>query len=66
MPQFLTAKQLAQRLGVKEATVRVWQRKGLIPSLRASRRPLLFDLNDVIDAMKVHSAMTNSPSENKS
>ena len=47
MPPILTTAQLAERLHVVPATVLAWYRRGLIPALRASRRPVLFDQEEV-------------------
>lgn len=48
----LRADQLAERLGVKPATVLVWNRKGIIPSRRLSHKVLRFDLADVVAALE--------------
>ena len=47
MEKFVDAVQLAQRLGVTVATVHAWHRRGWIPCLRAGRRPVLFDPDEV-------------------
>jgi excisionase family DNA binding protein len=47
MSEFLNARQMAERLHVTPATVLSWARRGRIPCLRASRRPVLFDAADV-------------------
>jgi predicted site-specific integrase-resolvase len=52
MRELLDAPALAQRLRVKTATIHAWHRRGWIPCLRASRRPVLFDLEAVEAAMR--------------
>lgn len=47
MSQIVDARDLAARLCVTRATVLSWARRGLIPCLRAGRRPVLFDLAEV-------------------
>lgn len=47
MTEFIDARQLAKRLLVKPATILGWARRGYIPFLRASRRPILFDPAEV-------------------
>jgi predicted site-specific integrase-resolvase len=54
--EVLDAKGLAAKLRVRTATVRSWARRGLIPCLRASRRPVLFDMDDVERALKERGA----------
>jgi helix-turn-helix protein len=49
---FLTALQLAEHLHVTPATVLAWARRGWIPRLRAGRRPVLFDLGEVEQALR--------------
>jgi hypothetical protein len=52
MSQIVDAKDLAGWLGVTPATVLTWARRRLIPCLRASRRPVLFDMVEVKRALK--------------
>lgn len=52
MSQILDARALAARLRVTPATVLAWARRGWVPSLRAGRRPVLFDLAEVERALK--------------
>ena len=52
MGEFLTAKELSQRLRVTVATIHAWHRRGWIPCRRAGRRPVLFDFADVDRALK--------------
>ncbi len=42
-PTYLTAKELAKQLHVSPDTVRVWARRGLIPTLRLSPKVVRFD-----------------------
>lgn len=51
MRRLIDAKQLAARLNVRPATIHAWHRRGWIPCLRAGRRPVLFDLADVLRAL---------------
>jgi len=50
--KLLKSEALAARLGVTAGTVRSWVRHGLIPYLRAGKRPLLFDLEAVLEALR--------------
>ena len=52
MRRFLTTSELAARYRVTVETVRAWARRGWIPSVRASRRPLLFDPDEVDRALE--------------
>jgi len=52
MATILDARGLAALLHVTPATVLAWARRGWIPSLRAGRRPVLFDLNEVHRVLK--------------
>ena len=47
MSEFVGAAELARRLGVTIATIHTWHRRGWIPCLRAGRRPVLFDPDEV-------------------
>ena len=48
----LTAEQLADRLGVKPRTVRVWLRAGLIPAKRLTPKVIRYDLNHVVTSLQ--------------
>lgn len=52
MQEILDASALAQRLKVTRPTIHAWHRRGWIPCLRAGRRPVLFDLEAVLDALR--------------
>ncbi len=52
MSQILDARALAEKLMVTPATILAWARRGWIPCLRASRRPVLFDEAEVQQALK--------------
>jgi excisionase family DNA binding protein len=47
-----TADEIATRYRVTRRTVLAWARRGLIPCIRATRRPVLFDPDEVEAAMK--------------
>ncbi|MCX5673435.1 MAG: helix-turn-helix domain-containing protein [Planctomycetota bacterium] len=52
MADLMKSEVLAGRLGVTVATVRAWARRGWIPCMRAGKRPLLFDLEAVLEALR--------------
>ena len=56
MSQVVDARELAGRLRVKPATVLAWARRGWIPKLRAGRKPVLFDVQAVEDALRQRGA----------
>jgi transcriptional regulator with XRE-family HTH domain len=49
---FLTAEQLADRIGVKPGTVRQWTRDRLIPVMRLSPKVHRYDLDAVLETFK--------------
>lgn len=51
MPELVSAKELAKRLHVTRDTVHDWRRRGLIPSLRAGRRTIRFDVAKVLETL---------------
>ena len=51
MSEIVDSRGLAAKLGVTPSTVLTWARLGLIPCLRATRRPVLFDLAEVERAL---------------
>lgn len=52
MSQIVDARGLAAKLHVTPATVLAWARRGWIPCLRAGRRPVLFDVEEVQRVLK--------------
>ena len=60
MNTYLTASELAQRLHVKTATIHAWHRRGWIPGMRAGRRPVLFDIDDVLYQLRQRGASPNA------
>jgi excisionase family DNA binding protein len=50
----ITAKQLADRLGVKPGTILGWNRQGRIPAHRLSHKVVRFDLRAVLAALEGH------------
>lgn len=52
MSAICTAQEVADRYRVKVTTVHAWHRRGWIPCLRAGRRPVLFDLAEVEQALR--------------
>ena len=52
MSTIVTAKELAKQLSVQTETIHAWHRRGWIPCLRAGRRPVLFDVADVLRALQ--------------
>lgn len=52
MRKLVNARELAKRFMVTPATIHAWHRRGWIPCLRAGRRPVLFDVHAVEDALR--------------
>lgn len=50
-----TAQECARRLRVSPETVRAWERRGLIPSLRFSPKVIRYDLSKVFAALAIQS-----------
>ena len=50
--EIVTVTQLAKRLQLKPETVRIWARKGLIPSLHPTPKTLRFEIDSVLTAME--------------
>ena len=50
--KLVDAKTLAPRLHVRPATLLAWHRRGWVPSYCASRRPVLFDPEEVVAALR--------------
>ena len=49
--RLLTAKELAERLGVSSLTVHEWARTRRIPSVRPTRKTIRFDYDAVVEAV---------------
>jgi len=49
--EIVTVTQLAKRLQLKPETIRIWARKGIIPSLHPTPKTLRFDVESVLTAM---------------
>lgn len=49
--EIVTVTQLAKRLQLKPETIRIWARKGIIPSLHPTSKTLRFDVESVLTAM---------------
>lgn len=56
MSEIVNARELAERMRVTAATVHAWHRRGWIPCLRAGRRPVLFDIAAVEEALRARAA----------
>ncbi|MHC4399218.1 MAG: helix-turn-helix domain-containing protein [Planctomycetota bacterium] len=56
MFKLVTSHELAGILRVTPETVRTWARRKWIPCLRASRRPVLFDLKEVEEVLRARAA----------
>lgn len=61
MTRYRTSAQIAQHYGVTAETVRAWARRGWIPVLRAGRRPLLFDPDEVEQALRSRGCPEDKP-----
>jgi excisionase family DNA binding protein len=53
MSEVVNAVELAKRLRVTPNTVHVWNRRGLIPSLRVGKRTVRFDVSKVLEALSM-------------
>lgn len=49
--RFLTARELAKRLGVRPATVREWHRSGEIPAIRLTPKVIRYNLDAVVESL---------------
>lgn len=49
--ELLTASEMAKRVRVQAGTLREWSRRGLIPSVRISRKTVRFDPIAVLSAL---------------
>jgi excisionase family DNA binding protein len=47
--KFVGTKEVAEFLGISEQCVRLWAKKGKIPSIRLARKVIRFDLDKVHD-----------------
>ncbi len=56
----LSAEQLAQALGVRPQTVRLWAREGRIPEICISPKVRRFSYPDVLAALKNRSTQRNT------
>lgn len=50
--EIVTVRELSKRLQLKPETIRIWARKGLIPSLHPTPKTLRFEMDSVLAAMK--------------
>ncbi len=50
--ELLTAEELAERLRVRPNTVKVWARRGLIPSVHVTPKVVRFDAAEVVRALR--------------
>src|SRR5271157_2146009 len=51
-PIFVDARDLAERLGVRYATILTWVRRGKLPHIRDGRGRYLFNLNTVLETLR--------------
>lgn len=58
--ELLTADELAERLRVRPGTIRLWSRRGRIPSIRISGKVIRFDVSAVIGALQTNQTATTS------
>lgn len=61
MDELLTSGQVAERLRVRQSTVRRWAANGRIPVVRVSPKVLRFDWQDVVAAVKRRQAKGGRP-----
>ena len=50
--EIVTVTQLAKRLQLKPETIRIWARKGLIPSLHPTPKTIRFEMDSVLAAIE--------------
>ena len=50
--EIVTVRELAKRLQLKPETIRIWARKGLIPSLHPTPKTLRFEMGSVLAAIE--------------
>jgi hypothetical protein len=65
MPDYLDAGALAAKLHVTRDTILAWARRGWIPCVRASQRPVLFDPAEVAKAMRARAEKILDGAERK-
>lgn len=63
MSELVDAKELADHLKVTPPTIHAWQRRGWIPCLRAGRRPVLFEVSAVEEALRKRAERQDSRHE---
>ena len=58
--ELLTADELADRLRVRPATIRLWSRRGRITRIRISGKVIRFDVLAVIEALQTNQSTAAS------
>lgn len=65
MDELVTANELATRLRVRPATIRLWTREGIVPAIRITGKIIRYDPAEVIETLRRQSVTRVRTTEEK-